>query len=648
MDVTGAFLLKIRVLVCLAGILPVPLFSSSPDTASVCVIPPSLSLDSVAKSWPPKPLWWSRLYIKWEPDPARPVQSGARNQTPRASRFISYRVNKQSGASQYDFTGLELGLTLNGNSLLFHGRARSGEDSSRFSTSVIPVRKSRWHCLEVMGDGRKPDSIHFRTLLNGREILSVREPLFAPAEFVSLVVNPVEDFFPGRVFIRAVSIHDERPEVIPGAPQGTREIGDGKAVTLACDPYVSDYEGDKASTTQWSVWRMPDTVAPYIEELRPDGSRLESFRILFPLDSGDYCWSVRVRNSFGFFGPWSAKRAFTIGQPKPACLGIDSVWLTSTPDGEPLSAIMPEEWFRVNIRISPDFPWKNMGYFIIVLHSPDYPFGNPGNKGGRFLKRDNYVANIAFQPEQDFLVEFREKRLEHSFSSQDIPDTARGLYVDPSARDFKLDTINNLFHFRMRLLNDAVPGRWTLKAYSVSVLSDAVDPGVERYSTIYRRPVMVSPFHKRSCAPWIGAVAAILVLACVLAWKRRQRRQVAAAAIAAGLAAAEKNMLVQYLLQNLHRDEVSRDTVLAELKISRTRFYELLAQSGKDSLPVLINELRIQKALELLGDENLTVSQVAYQVGFQNPSYFIKVFKKSTGKTPVEFRESSGKNTPAG
>jgi two-component system, response regulator YesN len=49
--------------------------------------------------------------------------------------------------------------------------------------------------------------------------------------------------------------------------------------------------------------------------------------------------------------------------------------------------------------------------------------------------------------------------------------------------------------------------------------------------------------------------------------------------------------------------------------------------------------LKIKKAKILLSESNLTVSSIAYDLGFSNENYFSKVFKKYEGKSPKNFRE---------
>jgi len=48
----------------------------------------------------------------------------------------------------------------------------------------------------------------------------------------------------------------------------------------------------------------------------------------------------------------------------------------------------------------------------------------------------------------------------------------------------------------------------------------------------------------------------------------------------------------------------------------------------------------IEKAKELLSSGNLTTAEVAYQLGFEHPQSFNKLFKRKTNVSPIEFRQS--------
>ncbi|MCR8644628.1 bifunctional transcriptional activator/DNA repair enzyme AdaA [Paenibacillus sp. N1-5-1-14] len=52
-----------------------------------------------------------------------------------------------------------------------------------------------------------------------------------------------------------------------------------------------------------------------------------------------------------------------------------------------------------------------------------------------------------------------------------------------------------------------------------------------------------------------------------------------------------------------------------------------------------IQQLRINKACELLDHSNLSIAEIAEQVGIPNTPYFITLFKKKTGLTPAAYRD---------
>ena len=54
-----------------------------------------------------------------------------------------------------------------------------------------------------------------------------------------------------------------------------------------------------------------------------------------------------------------------------------------------------------------------------------------------------------------------------------------------------------------------------------------------------------------------------------------------------------------------------------------------------------LNRFRIQKAVEILNDENTSSPEVGYLCGFSTPKYFRDVFRKYVGCTPKEYREAA-------
>jgi AraC-like DNA-binding protein len=76
-----------------------------------------------------------------------------------------------------------------------------------------------------------------------------------------------------------------------------------------------------------------------------------------------------------------------------------------------------------------------------------------------------------------------------------------------------------------------------------------------------------------------------------------------------------------------------------ELNMSRTRFFNQIKKMTGTTPNDYLLSLKMNKARTLLLQEkNYTVSEIAWQLGFTNPAYFSKCFKKQFGMTPQEYR----------
>jgi AraC-like DNA-binding protein len=58
------------------------------------------------------------------------------------------------------------------------------------------------------------------------------------------------------------------------------------------------------------------------------------------------------------------------------------------------------------------------------------------------------------------------------------------------------------------------------------------------------------------------------------------------------------------------------------------------------SLTLYVRSIRLQKARILLSDPALTIAEVAYETGFNDPKFFSRVFSESFGMAPSVFRQS--------
>lgn len=84
---------------------------------------------------------------------------------------------------------------------------------------------------------------------------------------------------------------------------------------------------------------------------------------------------------------------------------------------------------------------------------------------------------------------------------------------------------------------------------------------------------------------------------------------------------------------------------LAEcVNVSSRYLSDMLRSLTGQNAQQLIHGKLVEKAKEKLSTTNLTISEVAYQLGFEYPQSFSKFFKTKTGISPVEFRRSFIKN----
>ena len=81
----------------------------------------------------------------------------------------------------------------------------------------------------------------------------------------------------------------------------------------------------------------------------------------------------------------------------------------------------------------------------------------------------------------------------------------------------------------------------------------------------------------------------------------------------------------------------SVETFSMEIGMSRKNFHRKLVALIDQTPNEFIRIFRLKRAEQLLEQKSGNVSEIAYQVGFQNLSYFTKCFKEQFGVAPNEF-----------
>lgn len=105
---------------------------------------------------------------------------------------------------------------------------------------------------------------------------------------------------------------------------------------------------------------------------------------------------------------------------------------------------------------------------------------------------------------------------------------------------------------------------------------------------------------------------------------------------AGGLPKYKLNRVVDYINAHLDRD-LSLAAIAAEANMSRYHFSRLFKQSMGLSVHQYVIQCRVERAKQLLLQGDLNVADIAYQVGFANPSHLSYHFKRLVGVTPKLF-----------
>jgi AraC-like DNA-binding protein len=96
----------------------------------------------------------------------------------------------------------------------------------------------------------------------------------------------------------------------------------------------------------------------------------------------------------------------------------------------------------------------------------------------------------------------------------------------------------------------------------------------------------------------------------------------------------------RYIQLNLHRAELSPESVLNALQLPRPTLYRMFQHEG--GLGTYIRHLRLRHAAnDLARYPHLMVTDIAYSVGFKSASDFTRAFRRAYGMAPQDFRALS-------
>lgn len=96
---------------------------------------------------------------------------------------------------------------------------------------------------------------------------------------------------------------------------------------------------------------------------------------------------------------------------------------------------------------------------------------------------------------------------------------------------------------------------------------------------------------------------------------------------------------VRYM-QHHYSNPIILDDIVEASGLSKYHFSRLFQSIMQTSPMNFLTKIRLNKAIELMKDQDLTIEEIALRVGYSNGNYFTKVFKSIIGMSPGKYRNS--------
>ncbi|TCP30934.1 AraC family two component transcriptional regulator [Scopulibacillus darangshiensis] len=96
---------------------------------------------------------------------------------------------------------------------------------------------------------------------------------------------------------------------------------------------------------------------------------------------------------------------------------------------------------------------------------------------------------------------------------------------------------------------------------------------------------------------------------------------------------------LRFMEQNYHIQGFGLQEVADHVGMSPSYYSHLMTQTKGETFREILTAIRVNKARRLLAETTMTVQEITERIGFADPNYFSRVFKKETGQTPRVYRQ---------
>lgn len=228
----------------------------------------------------------------------------------------------------------------------------------------------------------------------------------------------------------------------------------------------------------------------------------------------------------------------------------------------------------------------------------------------------NYVPGQTFlvQANDDMIIDFPDARANH-------PTQCTALVVDPSYLKQQIDFINERCERDIELNL-----QWDI--FRCSFLNNS-----EEIAILGNQIIQVF----QSNDPFKEVMIDVKIKELLLALMRNQNRMLMQQENWVGYGNERMQSVVRYIKDHL-TEEIGMEELCKIAYMSKSSFYRMFTNELGTTPNQLILQERIERAKVLIQSGILPMKEIAFEVGFSDPNYFSRLFKKMEGLTPVEYR----------
>ncbi|MCI9007936.1 MAG: AraC family transcriptional regulator [Lachnospiraceae bacterium] len=102
----------------------------------------------------------------------------------------------------------------------------------------------------------------------------------------------------------------------------------------------------------------------------------------------------------------------------------------------------------------------------------------------------------------------------------------------------------------------------------------------------------------------------------------------------------ERIRRIMEYIQEHYGEKITLEELAEQIHLCKSESCRLFKRYMNESMFDYLLGYRVERSLDLLRQSSLDVTQIAGQVGFGNPGYYARIFKRKMGCTPLEYRKS--------